>query len=259
MTTQLYAKNGHECLMFHDLVEEGHEVVQSNQFIICHDEHMAVIDPGGVITYNTIFMRRMKHFPQSKVEYIMASHADPDVVASLNKWLVQTSCRLVIPALWSRFVPHFCTQSIEDRLIAVPDRGGLLPLGSSWIIVLPAHFLHSEGNFQFYDPVSRILFSGDLGASLVSNRQAGRPVSNFDEHVPRMIGFHRRYMSSRKVCQYWAHMVRELDIDMIVPQHGSFFVGKPMVNRLIDWIERQDCGLDLLTQAHYSLPRTKLL
>ena len=260
MTVQLYAQDGHECLMFHDLVEEGAEVVQSNQFIVCHDRHMAVIDPGGIITYNAIFLQRMRHFPQSKLEYIIASHADPDVVASLNRWLVQTECKLVIPSLWSRFVPHFCTQTqnLPGRLVAVPDRGGILPLGDSHIVVLPAHFLHSEGNFHFYDPVSKILFSGDLGASLVSNAKAGRPVQDFDAHIPRMRGFHRRYMSSRQVVQYWAHMVRGLDIEMIVPQHGAFFVGKAMVQRFIDWVESEACGLDLLSQANYRLPVNRL-
>ena len=166
MTIQLYAKDGHECIMFHDLVQADADAVQSNQFIVCHGDHMAVIDPGGMMTYNAIFLRRMQCFPKSQVDYIMASHADPDVVASLNRWLVQTTCKLVIPAVWSRFVPHFCTHSIENRLVPVPDAGGILPLGEAHIIVLPAHFLHSEGNFQFYDPISKILFSGDLGASL---------------------------------------------------------------------------------------------
>ena len=83
MTIQLYAKDGHECIMFHDLVQADADAVQSNQFIVCHGDHMAVIDPGGMMTYNAIFLRRMQCFPKSQVDYIMASHADPDVVASL--------------------------------------------------------------------------------------------------------------------------------------------------------------------------------
>ena len=122
MTIQLYAKDGHECIMFHDLVQADADAVQSNQFIVCHGDHMAVIDPGGMMTYNAIFLRRMQCFPKSQVDYIMASHADPDVVASLNRWLVQTTCKLVIPAVWSRFVPHFCTHSIENRLLPLPAR-----------------------------------------------------------------------------------------------------------------------------------------
>ena len=50
MTIQLYAKDGHECIMFHDLVQADADAVQSNQFIVCHGDHMAVIDPGGMMT-----------------------------------------------------------------------------------------------------------------------------------------------------------------------------------------------------------------
>ena len=145
-----------------------------------------------------------------------------------------------------------------DRLVRVPDRGGILPLGDAYIAALPAHFLHSEGNFHFYDPVSKILFSGDLGASLVSNARAGQPVKDFEAHKARMRGFHRRYMSSRRVVKYWAHMVRDLDIEMIVPQHGAYFAGRPMVERFIDWVESEECGLDLLSQANYRLPTDRL-
>ena len=66
-------------------------------------------------------------------------------------------------------------------------------------------------------------------------------------------------MSSRKACQYWAQMVRGLDIKMIVPQHGSWFRGRTMSRRFIDWVEQQECGLDLMTQENYRLPAKKLL
>jgi hypothetical protein len=54
--------------------------------------------------------------------------------------------------------PHFTKAGkTENRVIGVPDRGGRLPLGHNELWLLPAHFMHSEGNFHFYDPVSRIL------------------------------------------------------------------------------------------------------
>jgi flavorubredoxin len=70
-----------------------------------------------------------------------------------------------------------------------------------------------------------------------------------------MEGFHKRYIVSGKVCKYWANMVRQLDIEQIVPQHGNRFVGKDAVNKFINWIERLECGVDLMTQDSYALPR----
>jgi len=46
-----------------------------------------------------------------------------------------------------------------------------------------AHFMHSEGNFRFYDPVSKILFSGDMGASIVGHTEVDAPVEDFKKHI----------------------------------------------------------------------------
>ena len=129
-----------------------------------------------------------------------------------------------------------------------------IPLGKSEIVAVPAHFMHSEGNFQFYDPIAKILFSGDLGVSLVDHEQAAKPVEDFDRHIPKMQAFHQRYMISNKILRYWANMARQLDIEMLVPQHGQRFVGKEMVRRFIDWIETLPCGIDLITQDAYRIP-----
>lgn len=189
-----------------------------------------------------------------KLDYVVASHQDPDIVASVNKWLVGTDCKVVVPALWERFIPHFTRPGrLVDRVVAIPDEGTNLQLGNIRLMALPAHFLHAEGNFQFYDPLSRILFSGDLGANLPPG-DLNAPVKKLSEMMPYMEGFHRRYMNSNKVCRLWANMVRQLDIEMIVPQHGRAFVGKKVVNEFISWVENLECGVDLVTQANYQLP-----
>jgi len=134
------------------------------------------------------------------------------------------------------------------------NRAKSIKLGNSTIKAIPAHFLHSEGNFQFYDVTSKILFSGDLGASLVHHDLAAEPVTNFEAHLPTMLGFHKRYMTSNKACRLWANMVRTLDIESIVPQHGRAFVGKQMVNQFIFWVENLECGIDLMAQENYKVP-----
>jgi flavorubredoxin len=200
-------------------------------------------------------MAMQRYFPSKELQYFLASHADPDIIASVNKWFVASPCKVMISQLWTRFVPHFTTgRDIEGRIVGIPDQGMNIPLGDMAIKAVPAHFMHSEGNFQYYDPVAKILFSGDLGVSLVDHTVAAEPVTDFAAHIPKMEGFHRRYMISGKIMRYWANMIRGLDIDMIVPQHGQRFIGKDMCNKLIDWIEGLECGIDLVTQDTYRLP-----
>jgi len=126
----------------------------------------------------------------------------------------------------------------------------VLPFADTEIWVLPAHFLHSVGNFSFYDPLSGILFSGDIGASL--GGEEGQ-VENFADHLHSMTGFHRRYMASNRACRLWVAMVRKLAPRMIVPQHGGYFAGE-QVGRFLDWLATLECGVDLLDSQAYRLP-----
>lgn len=256
MAIELYNDGKHLCLMFDDLADEGGDVaVQSNQFLIVDNGHGALIDPGGNMTFNGLLMGMMEYFPSKRMEYILASHADPDIIASVNKWMIHTDCKVAISALWARFVPHFCSPgNTIGRILSIPDEGMNFPLGDCVLKAIPAHFMHSEGNFQFYDPVSKILFSGDMGASIVSHTDADTPVTDFNAHLKYMEGFHRRYMISNKICRYWVHMVRQMDVEMIVPQHGKSFKGKKMVNQFLDWIEQLPCGVELMTQDNYQVP-----
>lgn len=251
---ELFNNGEHVCLAFRDLVTGG-DAVQANQFLVYDHHHAALIDPGGELTYSRLFMEISKYVPVKELDYIIASHQDPDIVASLNKWLIASdTAKIVVPELWERFIPHFTRPgAITNRLIGMPDQGMSLSLGSISLKALPAHFMHAEGNFQFYDPVSKILFSGDVGANLCPETELDTPTSDINEVVPYMDGFHKRYMNSNKVCRFWANMVRQLEIDMIVPQHGRAFTGKA-IQQFIAYMESLQCGIDLFTQDNYRVP-----
>ncbi|EIJ42200.1 putative flavoprotein [Beggiatoa alba B18LD] len=252
MPVELYNDGTHKCIAFYDLVSG--EGVQANQFLIVNGSHSALLDPGGDLIYNDLFMKSYKYVFTKNLEYVIGSHQDPDIISSLNKWLVGSECKVIVPSIWERFIPHFAPPGkSKDRIIGIPDRGMDIYLGNAVLKAIPAHFLHSEGNFQFYDPLSKILFSGDLGASLVHNKE-DQPVDDFESHIKYMKPFHQRYMSSNKVCRFWANMVRELDIEWIVPQHGRSFKGKEMIGQFLAWIENLECGVDLMTQDNYKLP-----
>jgi len=115
---------------------------------------------------------------------------------------VGSDCKIIVPALWERFVIHFAAPGkLKDRIIAIPDTGMNIQLGGTVLKAIPAHFRHSEGNFQFYDLSSQILFSGDMGASL-NVESASQPVDDFDSHIGNMENLqHGKFPSSLYVKQ----------------------------------------------------------
>ena len=241
-TLTLYQVGDHKNLLLEDF---GHgQMVQANQHLIIHGDSAIVLDPGGHKVYSKVLSETMSQIGRANLDYIFLSHQDPDIVAAVNGWLMTTDAKALAPELWLRFIPHFGLDDlVVDRMIGVPDEGMRVNLGGGELVILPAHFLHSCGNFQIYDPVAKILYTGDLGASLGMDY---REVSDFDAHLPHMEGFHRRYMTSGKTMKAWANMVRGLDIEVIAPQHGALLRGREMVARFIDWCSQLECGIDLL-------------
>lgn len=247
MATELFRKGDHACIAFHDLVR-GDDGVQANQFLVINGNESALIDPGGALLYTPLSLAMSPYVQPRNLTWIFASHQDPDIIGSVDRWLMYSPARIVCSKLWGRFiphsVPHYQKDAGHDRYVLLGDDGGEIRVGHCQMRAVPAHFLHSVGNFQFYDPVSRILFSGDLGASMADVPYA--PIGDFDAHQQTMSAFHRRYMGSNRACRTWASRARRLAIEMIVPQHGPPIAGKDNISRFIAWVETLTCGSDLL-------------
>ncbi len=258
MSVVLYGDGQHKCVAFTDLVTG--DGIQANQFLIVNNGEGILLDPGGNLTYKELLAGMAEYFLPAHLKYVFASHEDPDIVASANGWLLITDAKILIAEEWTRFLPHFCTRgTTSGRLNAIPPEGMWIEVGGAPLALLPAHFLHAVGNFHVYDPVTKILFTGDVGANMVSGADAGTSIHGagaFAAHreASGMNGFHRRYMGGRKVCRLWAEMVRGLDVEWIVPQHGASFRGRDTVAAFLDWFGDLECGPDLLESMNYQLP-----
>lgn len=239
---KLWEGGEHRNLMFHDLCSG--EMVQANQHVIVDGKDALLLDPGGHKVFPKLFAELSGAIHPASLKYLFFSHQDPDIVAAANGWLMATDASAFAPALWMRFIPHFGVDDyVIKRMTGVPDEGMTITVGSRPIQFVPAHYLHSAGNLQVYDPTARILYTGDLGASIGN---AYTVVEDFDAHVPFMEGFHRRYMASNKAIRRWQKTIGALDIDIIAPQHGAQLCGKEMVGRFLAWIGQLECGVDLL-------------
>jgi len=239
---ELFQDPTHRNLVFEDLGEGG--MVQANQHLIISGNEAILLDPGGHKIYTKLIAALGSGIAPARLTHLFFSHQDPDIIAAANGWLMMTDAQGYLSACWLRFLQHFGVDDlVVKRIHPIPDRGQALVVGGTELKLIPAHFLHSPGNFQVWDPAARILYTGDLGASL------GQPygdVPDFDAHVPYMEGFHRRYMASPAAFRAWAAMARKLDIEILAPQHGAMLVGRENVRRFIDWIEALPCGPELL-------------
>ena len=245
----LYEDDGHQFIWLGWEEEEEEGIVQVNQYLVIHQGVGVLLDPGGVHVFSRVVGNVARYMDCQQIQHILFSHQDPDVSSGLVLWMGVTPAKVYLSKLWGRFVPHFGHFDAR-RLVLLEDAGGRIPLpGGEHLQVLPAHFLHSVGNFSVWDPRARILFSGDIGAAVFPRGQRYLFVEDFARHRAFMEGFHRRYMKAQRACQKWVQRARRLNPEMIAPQHGAIFRGED-VGRFLDWLEGLRCGVDLIDEIY---------
>jgi len=237
--TNIY-EGSYQWIMFGRDSNKPEKIIDTNQYIVRTADRCLLIDPGGVELFAPMLAGVLHYAPVEQITDIFASHQDPDIISSLGLWdQALPDARLHASELWEGFLRHFGCESIE--YVGIPDNGGVIDLGSVELQVIPAHYMHSSANFNIYDPQAKILMSGDVGAAL---EEPGAPVfvDNFDAHVEKMRFFHQRWMPSNQAKRVWIDRVRELDVDVLAPQHGRMFKGDD-VKRFLDWFEALQVGI----------------
>ena len=230
--------------------EEEEGLVQVNQYLIVNGNEGVLLDPGGIYVFPQVVANVSRWIDLDNIKHIFYTHQDPDVSSGIALWLNVTPAKVYISKLWVRFLPHFGVYD-KERVVPIEDGGGRIKLSSGdYLEIIPAHYLHSEGNHTLYDPRSKILFSGDVGAAVFPKGQRYVFVENFDDHVRNMEGFHRRYMVSNVAIRKWLSFVRRYDVETIAPQHGAIFKGREMSQRFLSWLENLKCGVDIIDSMY---------
>ncbi|HEX5338347.1 MAG TPA: MBL fold metallo-hydrolase [Gallionella sp.] len=220
--------------------------VRSNQYLVVHGDCGVLLDPGGFGVMPRVLAEMLRYIPPDKLKGIVLSHQDPDIVGGISTWLEISDASVYVSRIWTRFLPHYGIKGMH-RFIGVPDEGMLYQVCPEFSLqLIPAHFLHSEGQINVYDPVSKILFTGDIGAAMLPVEKDDAFVDNFSEHLPYIEEFHRRYMCSNKAARIWVEAVSKLDVKMIAPQHGPVYRGQA-VRDFLNWFNELQCGIDLMT------------
>lgn len=237
----IYENGDHRWLAIARDIQRPKHLIDTNEYVVAIGEEAILLDPGGSEIFPAVFSALCTECDPRRINKIFVSHQDPDVVSSLSMWIAfnpQVKCHL--SWLWTGFVSHF--GGTRDTFVSIPDEGADIEVGREILKAIPAHHLHSSGNFHLYDPRAKILFSGDVGAALLPVDESSLFVENFDNHIAYVEGFHRRWMGSERAKRDWCARVSDMDIDMLCPQHGSIYRGAD-VRRFVDWFAELEVGL----------------
>lgn len=236
---QLVETPSHKWIFFGRDPEKPNKIIDTNQYMVVTSNKALLMDPGGIELFAPMLANIVKLIPLEQLTHLFASHQDPDIISSLGLWdQTLPDARLYSAWMWEGFIRHFGMDNISYE--AIPDEGMTMTLENTELKFIPAHYLHSSGNYHVYDPAAKVLMSGDVGAAL-EGPEAGIFVEDFDTHTQHMRYFHQRWMPSNAAKADWIARVRQLDVEYLCPQHGRIFQGE-QVKQFLDWFEQLEVG-----------------
>ena len=222
----------------------GSGAVDVLSYLVVDNDEAILIDPGGYHLFPYLIQKVCKFVPLEKIKYLYFCHQDPDVCGSIPMWKeVCPQAKIAIGELWVRFLPHFGVEKVEKNAYPIPSNGASISVGKFSLRAIPAHYLHSPNHFTLYDPISKFLFSGDIGIALGEFNYL--TVEDWIKHLEYLTPPHKVLMCSQKAIKAWTTRVKKLNVEAILPQHGAI-IPKEFIKHFYDFLESLKCGVDIL-------------
>lgn len=191
----------------------------NNPYLLVEDDVVILFDPGSALPEHWAIVKRKVEsvLPLDQVTTVVVHHQDPDLCGAIplieaelgvDNFEIITSERTAI------FIPYY---NVRTEVTTIQS-GEVMDIGKDHeLLFISTPYLHSPAAFNTYDMKYRALFSSDIfGAFSVD--WALYANENY-RHAMKVFG--EPYFASKEAVLNYTKKIRELDIDMILPQHGS--------------------------------------
>ncbi len=237
--TPLYKDDGHEIYW---LGIDDETAFRCNVYLIRDNDEFIVIDPGSRSFYEQVKQRVAQITDPSNVTALILCHQDPDVAASMIDWIdANPEITIISSTRTNVLLPHYGRDNYNFYDIA--EHGKYTFKSGRTLQFIEAPFLHFPGAFTTYDTTSAMLFSGDIWAAL--DIEWNLLVEDFDEHQMNMDLFHIDYMASNIAARGYVRRLDGINIEAILPQHGSI-IPQQFVGEALEYLNTLQCGLDIV-------------
>jgi len=212
---------------------------QCHPYLIVNGDESILVDPGSMIEFNAVVEKTKEIIPLKNIKYIILHHQDPDLAAAvpaLEQLIDRDDLQIVTHSRTTVLIKHYMIKSkyydIDKNDFVLNTKNGLT------LNFVTTPYCHSPGAFVSYEPKNKILFSSDIFGGLEESWEFFAD----DTYFEKAKLFHESYMPSRNIFNYTLNKIEKLDIEMILPQHGSI-IKREYIAKLIDDMKNLDCGI----------------
>ncbi len=223
---------------FHDKEASLH----CNSYLLIDEDEAVFIDPGSIPHFPIVMRKVLDLIDPDQITTLIAQHQDPDVCGNMmivEDMIDNPNLKIAAHINTIRLIRHY---GIRSEFYAVEENDFRLTLKSGRVLEFVfTPYLHSPGAIATYDPKTKSLFTSDIFAAIDRNWTLFAE----DDFLSPMDVFHQQYMPNNAVLKKCMEKLEEMDIDRLIPQHGSILEGDD-VHTAIQHLKHLPCGTDLM-------------
>ena len=211
-----------------------------NPYLLLDEEDAILIDPGSIPHFSIIMRKVIDLINPNAITKIIVTHQDPDVCGNLSiveSLIDNPSLKIVAHSSCTRLLRHY---GVSSDFYEVDKYDNQLKLKSGRTLeFIHTPYLHSPFAIVVYDRKTKTLFTSDLFGAISKSWSlfAG------EDFLEAMEIWHQTIIPSSKILKYCLKKIEKLDIDRILPQHGSIIEGDN-IKKAINHLKRVKCGID---------------
>ena len=211
-----------------------------NPYLLVDGDEAVVFDPGSITDYPKVASKICSVVDPEQISYIVLHHQDPDLCSAvplLEDIIPNKQLKIVTHSRASVLIRYY---GLKSEFYNIDRNGYSLTLKSGrQLRFMVTPFCHFPAAIVTYDEKQKLLFSADIFGAISTDWS----IFAKEGYEKQMEAFHVGYMASHKHLSSVMEKFAQLDIEMILPQHGSILKGE-MITRCIEYLKNLNCGID---------------
>lgn len=235
-----------------------------NPYLIVEGDRAVLIDGGSRPDFAVVMMKILQTgIDPKKIEALIYQHYDPDLCGSIQNMIDicdNPEIKILSEPSNNIFINYYIERAKHHLLKTIDMVENIFTFQGRTLTFFKTPYCHNPGSFVTYDERTRTLFTSDLFGSFSSKwdlfLRLDKECFTCPDHsncpngkdycpLPDIIDFHRKIMPSGKALRYAMNVLKNIDIDIIAPQHGSILTEKKDIEFMIDTLASLDnVGID---------------
>lgn len=239
----LAEERDHLWLAFRKPVSEANGARTATHYVVCSGEEAILIDPGGPADFAALLNAVTEKIDLSKISGIVITQGGAHSCGSIGLWAEVLGFDTPIYAA-EAIAPELLHIDMELEVRSVSENGGEVALvNGSTLHLLAAPYLPTAASLSLYDPITRVLYTSDIGTAEGKWAEDDTPFcEKFSLVGHAMNAFHETWFASGIARDDWMERVLPLSVDIIAPRAGPCFRGKN-VEHFMKWLSSLDIGV----------------